>query len=129
MESILGSPEDPQKSHFETYGVRIPIEELPPLDAVVVGSVAVTKEGGRVGKGHGYADLEAGIFQALGLPPAPVYTTVHGLQVVSGAPVESHDLRLAGFATPEGVVETGCPVFFPPLVHKRSISLTSKGLQ
>ena len=36
------------------------------LDFVVVGCVAVTRAGGRTGKGGGFADLELGIFRELG---------------------------------------------------------------
>ncbi len=104
-----------QKSHFEDYAQRVRVRELPVLDAVVVGSVAVTADGRRVGKGHGFADLEAGIFHALGLPPAPVFSTVHSIQVVESVPVDSHDIRLSGIATPTASFETDVPVVFPPL--------------
>ena len=40
------------------------------LDFCVVGCVAVTRRGGRTGKGAGFADLEHGIFRELGLTSA-----------------------------------------------------------
>ena len=39
---------------------------MPKLDFGVVGCVAVTRRGGRTGKGGGFADLELGIFRELG---------------------------------------------------------------
>ena len=92
-------------THFKAHAVRVPLGELPAVDAIVVGSVAVTREGLRCGKGHGYADLEHAMLQALGQRPVPVLTTVHMRQVVSGFPVEPHDLRLQLIATPEEVIE------------------------
>src|SRR6185503_1725010 len=38
--------------------VPTPIDELPPIDLIVCGTVAVNREGVRVGKGGGYSDLE-----------------------------------------------------------------------
>ncbi len=52
---------------YMTHGERITFEEVEPLDFCVVGgSVAVTRSGGRTGKGAGFADLETGIFRELG---------------------------------------------------------------
>ena len=36
-------------------------QDMPKLDFCVVGSVAVTRHGGRTGKGAGFADLEQGV--------------------------------------------------------------------
>ena len=49
------------------------------LDFCVVGCVAVTRAGGRTGKGAGFADLEQGVFRELGLVDdnTPLATTVH----------------------------------------------------
>ena len=45
-------------SHMDDWADSIPLDELPQLDAVVAGSVAVTSDGRRCGKGEGYSDLE-----------------------------------------------------------------------
>jgi 5-formyltetrahydrofolate cyclo-ligase family len=37
------------------------VEELEPVDLVVCGTVAVNRDGVRVGKGGGYSDLEFGL--------------------------------------------------------------------
>ena len=39
----------------------VALEELPEIDFVLCGSVAVNLSGARVGKGGGYSDLEYGI--------------------------------------------------------------------
>ncbi len=48
------------------------------LDFCVVGSVAVSRAGGRTGKGAGFADLETAIFRELGTitDETPIVTTV-----------------------------------------------------
>ena len=80
------------------------------MDLIVVGSVAVTRAGGRTGKGGGFADLELGIFRELGLvrPSTPIVTTVHGLQVVDRERlvIEAHDSALDWIATPDELIET-----------------------
>jgi hypothetical protein len=65
------------------------------LDAIVCGSVAVTRDGRRCGKGEGYSDLEFAILRELGYPPVPVGTTVHDLQVVASVPRDPTDHVIA----------------------------------
>jgi 5-formyltetrahydrofolate cyclo-ligase len=97
---------------FMQHGQRVEFEEVEPLDFCVVGSVAVSRAGGRTGKGAGFADLETGIFRALGLvgDATPMATTVHSLQLVpDGAVViEGHDTPLDLIATEQGLIETRC---------------------
>ena len=92
----------------------VALDALPELDAIVVGSVAVSLDGGRCGKGEGYADLEYGILRELGHPPAPVATTVHPAQIVEALPRDPTDLPLALIATPEAVHRVEPPVPPPP---------------
>lgn len=68
------------------WGEDVALAKLPKIDLVVMGSVAVTRGGRRLGKGHGYADLEYGMLRELGNPAVPVVTTVHPLQVLEGFP-------------------------------------------
>lgn len=95
-----------QSSHFLEFAQRIALKELPRVDATVVGCLAVTRGGKRCGKGHGYADLEAAILAEMGIPNAPVFTSVHEGQVVHGFPSQSHDLHLSGIATPQEAIRT-----------------------
>jgi len=84
-------------------------EEMDPIDLVVAGSVAVTKEGARVGKGGGYSDLEYAIAREIGIidEETPVVTTVHRLQVVSNdIEMKIHDIPVDFIVTPEEVIVT-----------------------
>jgi 5-formyltetrahydrofolate cyclo-ligase len=56
------------------WGNEVELEDLPQLDLIVTGSVAVTGAGRRCGKGHGYGDLEYAILRELGHAPVPVVT-------------------------------------------------------
>jgi len=78
----------------------IPLAELPQLDAIVCGSVAVTRTGRRCGKGEGYSDLEYGILRELGHRAIPVATTVHDAQIVEHLPEDRTDLPLSVIVTP-----------------------------
>ncbi|APH73993.1 5-formyltetrahydrofolate cyclo-ligase [Aquibium oceanicum] len=95
---------------FMEHGERIEFEDIEPLDFCVVGSVAVSRAGGRTGKGAGFADLETGIFRELGIVTAdtPMATTVHSVQIVSDERVviEAHDTPLDFVATELELIET-----------------------
>lgn len=86
------------------WGEDISLARMPRVDLVVMGSVAVTPDGRRLGKGHGYADLEYALLRELGNRAVPLVTTVHPLQVVNGFPVEAHDTPLTVIATPDEVI-------------------------
>jgi 5-formyltetrahydrofolate cyclo-ligase len=78
-------------------GRRVGVAELRPVDLVVCGSVAVNREGARVGKGGGFSDLEFALLVEAGLvgTDTVVATTVHPLQVLAEAlPETDHDFRL-----------------------------------
>jgi 5-formyltetrahydrofolate cyclo-ligase len=95
---------------FLAAGQPVMFEEMEPLDFVVVGCVAVTRAGGRTGKGGGFADLELGIFRELGKvgPDTPIATTVHSSQVVADdrLPMLAHDSALDWIATEGELIET-----------------------
>ena len=98
-----------QRASWDVWAEDVELDALPQMDAIVVGSVAVTPDGRRAGKGAGYADLEYAILRELGHAPAPVATTVHSVQVVGGFPVTRTDLPLSAIATPEGVITVAAP--------------------
>jgi len=95
------------------WGEDVALDQLPRIDLVVMGSVAVTRDGRRLGKGHGYADLEYAILRELGNPRVPVVTTVHALQVLEGFPTEDHDLPVSLIATPDELIEVRDPPAAP----------------
>jgi 5-formyltetrahydrofolate cyclo-ligase len=97
-------------SGSEELGEQVGPEAVGAIDLVVSGSVAVTEDGARIGKGEGYSDLEYAVLTGLGLveESTPVATTVHESQVVDDAvPVAAHDVPMDFVATPERTVETG----------------------
>jgi len=67
-----------------TYGRLVGLDEIPEVDLVVTGSVAIDRRGVRIGKGGGYAELEYGILRELGKvrESTPVVTTIHDLQLL-----------------------------------------------
>lgn len=94
------------------YSVPLGLEAKVAVDLVVVGSVAVSEKGWRIGKGEGYADLEYAMMASMGAvgQDTPVVTVVHDCQVVDfpEALLEEHDLTVDYIITPTRVVATGC---------------------
>ena len=70
------------------HGRVVALDELPEIDFVLCGSVAVNLSGARVGKGGGYSDLEYGILIDAGKidDHTTVATTVHPIQILRRAP-------------------------------------------
>lgn len=91
------------------HGLLVSPEEMEPIDLVLVGCVAVSRGGGRIGKGAGFADLELGILRELGLlkPETPIVAAVHPLQIVDddALPMQAHDSPLDWIVTPSEVIE------------------------
>ena len=88
-------------------GRAVDPRKLPQIDLVVAGSVAVSREGARVGKGGGYSDLEYAIGRAVGCidDRTRIVTTVHPLQIVRGPiPETDHDFRVDLIVTPGRVL-------------------------
>jgi len=84
-------------------GVPVAPEDLPHVDLVVAGSVAVNRRGARVGKGGGYSDLEYALAAELGAVDerTVVVTTVHDLQLTPGEiPMTAHDVPVDIVVTP-----------------------------
>jgi 5-formyltetrahydrofolate cyclo-ligase len=98
-------------------GKPVTLTEMRRIDLIVAGSVAVSRDGARLGKGGGYSDLEYALCRQAGLvdEDTPIVTTVHPMQVVPDGAIEmtAHDISLSWLATPEGLVQTAsrypCP--------------------
>ena len=91
--AALGKPTDPR--------------DMPRVDLVIAGSVAVGRDGGRVGKGGGFSDIELAMLTELGRVGrfTTVVSTVHALQVVRRRiPMLSHDVPLDLFVTPDATI-------------------------
>ncbi|MBD2005433.1 MULTISPECIES: 5-formyltetrahydrofolate cyclo-ligase [Cyanophyceae] len=93
-----------------TYGRLVTFEEMQTIDLVIVGCVAVTRNGGRTGKGAGFADLELAMLKEFGLVQSdtPIVTTVHTLQIVEEEclPMQPHDWGLDWIVTADKAIET-----------------------
>jgi len=90
------------------HGKVVALEELPPIDFVLCGSVAVNLSGARVGKGGGFSDLEYALLIEEGLidDHTTVATTVHPIQILrEHLPLTDHDLPIDMVATPRAVIE------------------------
>ena len=93
------------------HGEPVRFDEMEPFGIAVCGTVAAARDGGRLGKGGGFADLEMGVFRHFGWMTAatPVATSVHEAQVVDALDValDAWDVPLDLVATPGGLVRTG----------------------
>ena len=103
------------------HGRKVGFRDMKPFDLAVVGCVAATRNGGRCGKGGGFADLEMGIFREMGLISAdtPIVTTIHTLQVKEDERVimVAHDTPLDWIITPDEVIETQTMIAQPEGVN------------
>ena len=91
------------------YGRPVSPREMRHVDMVVCGSVAVGKDGARVGKGGGYSDLEYGLLREENRVRelTPIVTTVHPLQIIlHKIPMFPHDIPLDFLITPTKVIAT-----------------------
>nr|XP_042708044.1 methenyltetrahydrofolate synthase domain-containing protein isoform X4 [Chrysemys picta bellii] len=94
------------------YSVPIGLDAKVQVDLVVVGSVAVSEKGWRIGKGEGFADMEYAMMMSMGAirEDTPVVTIVHDCQVVDIAEelLDDHDLTVDYILTPTRTIKTGC---------------------
>ncbi|MDH5460321.1 MAG: 5-formyltetrahydrofolate cyclo-ligase [Candidatus Bathyarchaeota archaeon] len=106
---ILINPADVKgKEHFAStikgafqYGVEV--QDFPKPDLIVQGSVAVDMHGHRLGKGHGYGDVEIKTLKRM-FGVVPIITTVHDVQVVEDVPFEEKDEKISVIVTPTRII-------------------------
>jgi 5-formyltetrahydrofolate cyclo-ligase len=90
------------------HGKVVALEEIPEVDFVLCGSVAVNLSGARIGKGGGFSDLEYGLLIEEGRieDHMVVATTAHPIQILrEHLMVTDHDLPIDVIATPRAVIE------------------------
>ncbi|NXF02920.1 MTHSD protein, partial [Smithornis capensis] len=114
------------------YSVPVGLDGKARVDLVVVGSVAVSEKGWRIGKGEGYADMEYAMMVSMGAvqEDTPVVTIVHDCQVVDIAEelLDDHDLTVDYILTPTRIIKTNCKRPKPQgiLWHKVSYEMLGK---
>jgi 5-formyltetrahydrofolate cyclo-ligase len=94
------------KGAFE-LGRHVAVTQMKPVDLILCGSVAVRRDGARIGKGGGYSDLEYAIALEMGIVTAhtPIITTVHPLQIVDAEyALEPHDIPVDFIVTPNEII-------------------------
>jgi 5-formyltetrahydrofolate cyclo-ligase len=87
-------------------GRVIPLDDVPEIDLIVAGTVAVAPNGARVGKGEGYSELEYATLRELGIvdDAIPIATTVHEVQLVGEIPLEPFDVPVDVVVTPTRIL-------------------------
>jgi 5-formyltetrahydrofolate cyclo-ligase len=85
------------------YGRVVGAHDIPKPDLIVEGSVAVDMRGYRLGKGHGYGDVEIKSLKNM-FGFTPIVTTIHDLQVVAAVPTEEKDEKISIIVTPTRVI-------------------------
>jgi len=111
---LLDSRLIPQDRIFEASSIRgafkhgrfIKPSEVK-VDLFVAGSVAVSPDGGRLGKGTGYSDQEYAILKKADslAPETLVVTTVHDVQIVEEIPRDEWDVAVDVIVTPTRVIQ------------------------
>jgi len=96
---------------IEHFGKPVTLEEISRLgrfDFMATGASAVSTDGIRFGKGHGFFDHEWGMFTDIGLADdlTPVIAAVHDVQVVEDKlPASETDIVVDLIATPSQLIE------------------------
>jgi 5-formyltetrahydrofolate cyclo-ligase len=90
------------------HGTVIDLDQVPELDLVLTGSVAVNLKGARLGKGGGFSDLEWALLAEAGRIDrrTVVATTVHPIQILrENLLMTGHDIPVNLVATARAVIE------------------------
>jgi 5-formyltetrahydrofolate cyclo-ligase len=98
------------------YGRPVTLDEVKRIDLIVCGSVAVNRQGARVGKGGGYSDLEFALLtqEKKIAPNTPIVTSVHPLQIIDEEiPMTEHDIPLTAIVAPQEIIDIA-PLFKRP---------------
>ncbi|XP_018321207.1 methenyltetrahydrofolate synthase domain-containing protein isoform X2 [Agrilus planipennis] len=118
---------------LDEKGKLINIDDKINLDLLVVGSVAVSKLGQRIGKGRGYADLEYAILKEMKAvdDSTVIVTLVHDCQVFEEIPsnlFQPFDVPVDYIITPTQIIEVKTSLSRPPgiiwnLLSKRRLNV------
>lgn len=94
---------------------------------VIIGSVVVSRDGYRIGRGNGFNDLDIGLLTEVGAitPDTIIVTLVHDIQVVDALPVglfQEHDTPVDMIVTPNEVIRVTNRLPRPPGVLWKLLS-------
>lgn len=107
-DTLTAAPETVVASrNASTYAPTVKVTDMPPIDLIVCGTVAVNRQGVRIGKGAGYSDIEVALLAEAGLisDGTTIVTTVHSLQVLDEElPHDRHDFTVDYIVTPDEVI-------------------------
>lgn len=90
------------------HGKVIDLEQVPRLDLILTGSVAVNLNGERIGKGGGFSDLEYALLAESGKvsDKTVIATTVHPVQILNeDLFTTAHDIPVDLIVTPRAAIE------------------------
>lgn len=108
----VAAEEAASKDVAARIGQPVGVNQMQPVDLIVCGSVAVNRQGVRLGKGAGYSDIEVALLQEAGLigSHTAFVTTVHRLQVVDEElPETEHDFGVDLIVTPDEAITCSSP--------------------
>lgn len=93
-------------SNFSYYGTPLPLGQIGKVDLMVTGAVAVGLNGGRLGKGKGYFDIEYMILREIGAvaEDTPIVAVVDESQVFQEVPMSEKDVGIDIIVTPKRVI-------------------------
>ncbi|XP_068219875.1 methenyltetrahydrofolate synthase domain-containing protein isoform X2 [Palaemon carinicauda] len=99
-----------QTEGIKKYAKPVGLDSKVKVDLIVIGSVAVSRTGRRIGKGEGFGDLEYAMMKSMKAvdDSTPVVTTVHDCQVFDDLPERlfgPHDVPVDIIVTPTEVFD------------------------
>jgi 5-formyltetrahydrofolate cyclo-ligase len=99
-----------RSSGVRRFGTRLATTrlEIGTVDLMATGAVAVGLQGGRIGKGSGYFDLEYMILREIGSvnEATPICALVDDCQVLEEVPMETKDVAVDFICTPTRIITT-----------------------
>jgi 5-formyltetrahydrofolate cyclo-ligase len=98
----------------ERFGRPVTLSEMRSVDLVLVGSIAVTRQGARLGRGRSVTDLQYALLRQSGRVReyTPIITTIHPLQLIEERiPMRAHDIPVDFAVTPDRVI--AAPNLYP----------------
>ncbi|NXS65718.1 MTHSD protein, partial [Pandion haliaetus] len=116
---------------IKEYSVPVGLDGKARVDLVVVGSVAVSEKGWRIGKGEGYADMEYAMMVSMGAvqEDTPVVTIVHDCQVkrrnIFG--LSPHGNKSLQSSTAHKTKETFCMIIISNTLYYHRVSYEMLG--